>query len=166
MRKIGFTLTLVSLFILVACSTTNRAIKRNWRATEKTVQALCERNGNAFYATSTYSTFSFVWTYAGDSLEIYKLLKGKRQLKQVVPGVSLSLFSGKDIEDGMAELSDNSIMELDGDLVGFCVEMDGKRYEYTYPGNIDSLKQGQYESAFINRIVNDMNSYGIWQLKI
>lgn len=67
----------VVIFTLVSCSIMKNNIQKNNKFADKTISSFLEKNGNAFYITSTYSTASVVWTYNKNGIEINKLVKGK-----------------------------------------------------------------------------------------
>lgn len=65
------------MLFFVSCSTMKQNISKNNKSTNKLTSSLLDKNGNVFYLNSTYTTFSTVWTYSKDKLEIYKLAKSK-----------------------------------------------------------------------------------------
>jgi len=116
-------LVLLTLVILtfVSCSTMKQSITKNKKFTDNLVLSLLEENGNAFYLSSSYATFSTVWTYKGNSIEVYKLVKGKISNKMSYESVGFSNYeipNNKDLENETKECG----YELDGDIFGFRVK--------------------------------------------
>lgn len=54
----------VIVIFCTSCSTMKQRIKKNNKLTDKTISSLLVNRGNVFYLTSTYATFSTVWTYS------------------------------------------------------------------------------------------------------
>lgn len=148
----------LALFLLSSCATTHYSktahyFKKNYRETERWVHRLYKRNGNAFYITSTYSNFSYVWTYKEDEIEIRRLLEGKVQGRRTCKGNKLKQYDEKTLADAEKELEEKCPFELDGDYEGYIIQMNGKAYEYSSCSSVDCMRQNVYDSEFLNDIV-------------
>lgn len=158
----------VSMFFissfLMSCSTMQH-IKRNQTLTQKQVNYYHQKNGNVFYLSSTYATFSVVWTYYTDRIEIYILQKGKVIQKQVFPEKEWIKYAEVALEDIEEELYQRCPLELDGDNFGFRIVIDGKTYNEDYGVDVNCLKTGKYKSNFLNKITNDIKTYKMWEIK-
>lgn len=165
MKKSFLMVLLFTLCLLVSCSVTNYVIKKNRYLTNKEVELLFQKNGNAFYLSSTYSYFSFVWSYNEDSVEILRLRKGIIKQKQVFKEKENIQYAGFSLEDIETELYQKCALELDGDEFGYIIDYNGKRFKADFAVNINCLKQQKYNSVFLNKIINDINYYNIWDYK-
>jgi len=56
-------------------------------------------------------------------------------------------------------------MELDGDVFGVVLEIDHKKTSLSFPVDINCMKRGNYNSALLKMIVNDMESYHLWGIE-
>ena len=153
------------LSFLVSCSTMQYAIKRNQDLTAKQVDCFYQKNGNAFYLSSSYASFSVVWTYYEDRVEIYWLQKGKIERKQIINDNETIQYAEVSLEDIEKELYQRCAMELDGDMFGFMIEIDRKTHNADYAVDINCLKQGKYKSDFLNRITNDIKRHKMWEIE-
>lgn len=149
----------------MSCSTMQHNIKRNQTLTQKQVNYYHQKNGNAFYLSSTYASFSVVWTYYTDRIEIYKLQKGKVNQKQVFPEKEWIKYAEVALEDIEKELYQKCALELDGDNFGFRIVIDGKTYNTDYAVDINCLKTDKYKSEFLNKITNDIKTHKMWEIK-
>lgn len=159
---------IVLLFIisfLVSCSTVRYNIKRNKDLTVRQVNYFYKKNGNAFYLCSTYATFSVVWTYDEDNFQIYRLQEGRIRQKQIFKSKDIIQYAVVSLEDLEDELYRKCALELDGDSFGFKVEIDRKTYIADYAVNINCMKQGKYESNFLNKITNDIKIHKMWEVE-
>ena len=155
---------LAAMSLSVSCSTMH-SVKVNHNQTEKIVNALYHNNKNAFYMSSSYATFSTVWTYEKDIIVIYRLTKGRvreKQSFQRTGPIQLTELSYEDIEE---EIYQNCPMELDGDVFGVVLEIDHKKTFLSFPVDINCMKRGNYNSALLKMIVNDMESYHLWGIE-
>ena len=180
MRKSYTIIVLFFVFsFLVSCSTMQYAIKRNQDLTAQQVDDFYQKNGNAFYLSSTYANFSVVWTYDEDRVEIYWLQKGKIERKQIINDNETIQYAEVSLEDIEKELYQRCAMELDGDMFGFMIEIDRKdgdmfgfmieidrkTHNADYAVDINCLKQGKYKSDFLNRITNDIKRHKMWEIE-
>ncbi len=152
MRKICLGILVVLAFSFLSSCSTMHVFKKNHRSTERWVNRLYRRNGNAFYMTSTYSTGSYVWTYKGDKIEIRKLNFGKVVEKQILETKGIGPYDEKSLKEAKKELEENCFYELDGDGVGYIIRVNGDAYRDDYPSEIDCMKQNVYGSAILNDI--------------
>ncbi len=100
---------------------------------------------------STYATFSVVWTYDEDKIEIYRLQEGKISKKQIFKAKDIIPYMVVPLEDVEDELYGKCAMELDGDSFGFKVEIDHKTYIEDYAVDIKCMKLGKYKSCFLKK---------------
>jgi len=135
-------------------------IKKNTKFTQKQVNFLFKKNGNAFYLDSSYATFSIVWTYSKNGIEIYRLVNGKVFKKEIFPEKEWL----HDADIAVEEIYKNCSVVLDGDGFGFKINMDGNIHKESYTTNIDCMKQQTFESEFLNKIVNDIKNYKMWEI--
>ena len=117
---IEFLLVLVSI---ASCSVMQ--IKRTQDLTERLVKSLYQKNGNAFYLSSTHASFSTVWTHTEDMVIVYRLQKGKRKQMLSFMEKGIVQFAKIDPEDIEKELYQKCALELDGDVFGFIIDVDG-----------------------------------------
>ena len=165
MKKCGIKIALFSVFLLsISCSTMRYHINKNNKFTEKQMINLLQKNGNAFYLSSTYATFSTVWTYNINGIEIYRLAKGKVNQKETFSETELTHYAKVAFEDIEKELYQKCALELDGDGFGFKIDIDGKIHKGNYPVDINCLKKGTYKSDFLNKIVTDIKTYNMWEI--
>ena len=156
------------MLFLPSCSTLNHAIKKNYRKTERIAMSLFRENGNVFFVTSTYANLSVVWTYDEERVEIYRLREGKTRHKQVLRRKEALQFEGLSLEvfeEIEKEIYQKCALELDGDLLGFIIEVDGKANKETFAVDINCLKRGHYDSGLLDGIVNDINDNRMWDFK-
>jgi len=139
-------------------------INKNNKFTQKQISYLVLKNGNAFYLSSSDATFSTVWTYNASGIEIYRLAKGKVYKKETFPEKEFIQFDLQSFQDVGNELYKKCALVLDGDCFGFRIYVDGKMYLEDYPIDIDCLKKEIYESAFLNKIVNDIKTHNMWEI--
>ena len=72
-NSVGFLVAVAFVMsVLVSCSTMHY-VKVNDKQTARQVTSFYQKNGNAFYLSSTYSTVSTVWTYEENSIVICRL---------------------------------------------------------------------------------------------
>lgn len=154
-----------ALFFLESCSTMHFAIRRNNNLTSRQVSHLYKENGNAFYLSSTYSSFSVVWTYDEDRIEIYRIKKGRIKEKQVYCGKEMISFSGVDIKDIENAIYQNFALELDGDAFGFIIRIGSETCKENFAIDINSLKQRHEYPAFLERVINDIRVYKMWEIQ-
>ena len=151
---------------LASCSVMQK-IERNHKFTEKQLNKLYHKNGNAFGLNSCYATFSRVWTYCEGKIEIYGLYNGKIQWKETYKDNGIMQYADTSLSYRL--LSDDLYrqcpMALDGDDLHIMTVIDGKELDDRYPLNIKCLKQVRYESGFLNKIANDIVKYKIWEVK-
>jgi hypothetical protein len=163
MKKCDIKIALFSIFLLsISCSTMRYNINKNNRFTEKQIINLLQKNGNVFYLFSAYVSFSTVWTYNLKGIEIYRLAKGKVNQKETFSGKELIQYSAVAFENIEKELYQKCALELDGDMFGFRIDIDGKIHKEDYAVDINCLKKGTYKSDFLNNIVADIKIHNMW----
>lgn len=156
---IEFLLVLVSI---ASCSVMQ--IKKTQDLTERLVKSLYQKNGNAFYLSSTHASFSTVWTHTEDMVIVYRLQKGKRKQMLSFMEKGIVQFAKIDPEDIEKELYQKCALELDGDVFGFIIDVDGNMLSEDYAIDIQCMKQSQYESEFLGTIKKDIQEYKLWNI--
>lgn len=121
-----------------------------------------EKNGNVFYLNSTYATFSTVWTYNKDKIEIYKLANGKISLQQEYPTTSIDNINQISKEE-LFEL--DQCMELDGDGFGYRIKRGSEIEQQDLPIGIECFTKLKYKSKFLNKVVEDINTHKMWDVQ-
>ena len=163
MKKI-YSLTVLILIIasFASCSIMHN-IERNHDFTKKLLNKLYRKNGNAFYLNSCYFTSSRVWTYYEGRIDIYMLYNGKTGWRKTYEdgGIMQYVNSSLNLSN---DLYGRCPLTLDGDMFGYIIDIDNEIHEYSL--DIDCLKQGKYESGFLNKLVNDINKYKMWEWKV
>lgn len=152
----------VIVIFCTSCSTMKQSIQKNNKFTDKTISSLLEKNGNVFYLTSTYATFSTVWTYHKDKLEIYKLAYGKISLQQEYSTTSIDNINQISKEE-LFEL--DQCMELDGDGFGYRIKRGSEIEKQDLPIGIECFTKLKYKSEFLNKVVEDINTHKMWDVQ-
>lgn len=158
---IRIALTII-LTICISCSTMKHNIKRNNTQTDKIIETLLNENGNVFYLNSSYVTFSTVWTYSNDKLEIYKLANGKISSQQEYTTTSLGNINQISKEE-LSEL--DQCMELDGDGFGYRIKRGSKTEQQDLPIGIECFTKLKYKSNFLNKVVEDIKTHKMWDVR-
>ena len=140
-------------------------IKANRDLTAKQVNYFYQKNGNAFYLSSSSTNFSIIWTYYEGKVEIYRLQKGKISQRQIFREKEIIQYADISLEDIEKELYQKCALELDGDTFGIIIEIDHKTHNADYAVDINCLKQGKYKSDFFNKITNDIRNYKMWEVE-
>lgn len=139
-------------------------IQKNNKFTDKTISSLLEKNGNVFYLTSTYATFSTVWTYSKDKLEVYKLAKGKvyEQVNYPDSGIfDYQIPSFKELHSEFQECG----YELDGDSFGYRIKRGSEIEQQDLPIGIECFTKLKYKFEFLNKVVEDINTHKMWDVR-
>ena len=167
-KQIIVLLILTSLFLLSCVAMKSdmilNDIKKNTKFTKKQVSYLLRKNGNSFYLYSSYATFSVVWTYNKDGIEIYRLSKGRVFRKDIFPEKAWIQDAEISVEEMNKEIYKKCFVVLDGEVFGFSINIDGKIHEDSYATGIDCMKQQTYSSEFLNKIVNDIKTFKMWEI--
>ena len=158
---IRIALTIIVAFFM-SCSTMKHNIQNNSKFTDKTIFSLLEKNGNVFYLNSTYATFSTVWTYSKDKIEIYKLANGKISLQQEYSATSIDNINQISKEE-LFEL--DQCMELDGDGFGYRIKRGSEIEKQDLPIGIECFTKLKYKSEFLNKVVEDINTHKMWDVR-
>jgi hypothetical protein len=161
--KATIRITLAVIVILCTyCSTMKQNIHENNKFTDKITSSLLEKNGNVFYLTSTYATFSTVWTYHKDKLEIYKLANGKISLRKECSTTCIDNINQISKEE-LFEL--DQCMELDGDGFGYRIKRGSEMEQQDLPIGIECFTKLKYKSEFLNKVVEDINTHKMWDVQ-
>ena len=165
MKKCNLKIILFSVLLLsTSCSTMQYNINKNNRFTEKQINSLLQKNGNVFYLSSTYATFSTVWTYNTSEIEVYKLTKGKLSKKETFSKKEFIQPTIQSLQDIEKEFYQKCALELDGDSFGFRICIDDNIHKKDYAVDINCLKKEAYKSEFLNKIVNDIKTCNMWEI--
>ena len=164
MRKCVLVLLITMLFI-ESCSSMHFAVWRNKNLTSRQVSYLYKENGNAFYLSSSYASFSVVWTYDKDKIEIYRIKKGRIKEKQVIKRKEIMSFSEVDIKSIKNAIYDNCALELDGDVFGYIIRSGDETYNEDYAVDINCLKQKHEYPLLLETVIDDIRIYKMWEIK-
>ncbi|MEC5395408.1 hypothetical protein [Bergeyella sp. RCAD1439] len=151
----------VIVMFCISCSTMKYNIQKNNKQIDKIISSLLEKNGNVFYLTSTYATFSTVWTYHKGRLEIYKLVNGKIILQQEYFTTSIDNINQISKEE-LFEL--DQCIELDGDGFGYRIKKGSGIEQQDLPIGIECFIKLKYKSEFLNKVIKDINTYKMWDV--
>jgi hypothetical protein len=165
MKNILIILIVSFVTIFTSCSTMKQSIVKNKRLTEKKATFLLNSNGNVFYLYSTYSTFSTVWSYRNDTIEIYRLAKGKLINKEEYKNAGITSFKKPSIKDLDSDINKCGIV-LDGDIFGFEFNKNTPPNLYNQiTTDLECFKTQKYQSQFLNKLVEDVNTYKLWDVQ-
>lgn len=145
----------------MGCSTMERSIRKNSKFTDQIISSLLEKNGNVFYLNSTYVTFSTVWTYGKNKLNVYKLANGKISLQQEYATTGIDNINQISREE-LFEL--NQCMELDGDGFGYRIKRGSETEKQDLPIGIECFTKLKYKSEFLNKVIEDINTHKMWDV--
>jgi uncharacterized protein YihD (DUF1040 family) len=135
-------------------------MNRNNNFTDDFFNKLSSENGNAFYIKSSYSTFSTVWSYQTGKIEIYNISNGKIQKEEKLDAEN---FIKKIPKKRVFEL--DKCMELDGDIMGYKVDLNNKLYKEDFPIGMNCFLNEKYESEFFNMLVRDVDKFNLYNIK-
>ena len=161
--KLLLLLPVVILFF-ATCSTMMQNISKNDKSTDRLTSSLLDKNGNVFYLISTYSTISTVWTYRKSSIDIYKLVNGKISRQSTFPDIGFSQYEIPNLKELDIEIKECGY-ELDGDVFGFRIKRVSEIEQQDLPINIKCFTKLKYKSAFLNKVVGDINIYKMWDVR-
>jgi len=153
-------LIIIAIVLFTSCSTMRNGIKKNDTLTDKTIESLFSDNGNVFYIRSSYSTFSTVWAYKSDKIEVYNLANGKIAEKSSHDATN---YINKVPKERVFEV--DNCMELDGDIIGYKVSFDGNKYQEDFPVSMKCFLDQKYKAQFLNTLVKDVKMYKLWSVK-
>jgi hypothetical protein len=156
-------LAVIAVFC-TSCSTMKQSIQKNNKFTDKTISSLLEKNGNVFYLNSTYIISSTVWTYNKGNIEIYKLSKGKVIEHLTFPDKGVSNYKIPVFEELQLEIKECGY-ELDGDGFGYRIKRGSEIHKQDLPIDIKCFTKLKYKSEFSNKIVEDINTYKMWDVR-
>ncbi len=128
---------------------------------ERQAEYFYKKYGNSFAISSTYSVGSIIWTYYKDTIEIHTLAGCQTVQKQLLVANSLPPFTDSEYQQINEDIYQKCLWTLDGDGFDFMIHHNNKKYNGSYPIEIQSLINNKYHSHFLNRIVNDMITYNI-----
>ena len=154
----------VIVMFFSSCSTMKQNIQKNIKFTDKLISSLLEKNGNVFYLSSTYVMSSTVWTYANGKIAIYRLSKGKVIEQRMFFDNGFSDYNIPVIEDLDLEFEECGY-ELDGDGFGYRIKSGSEIEKQDLAIGISCFTKMRYRSAFLNKVVNDINTHGMWDFQ-
>lgn len=164
MKKILKLILLGLVLFSMSCSTVKQNITKNNRSMDKLISSLLDKNGNAFYLTSSYANFSTVWSYGEHDIEVYRLASGKPFEHQTFPDTGFSKYEIPTRKELDIEIQDCGY-ELDGDGFGFRLKGGSEIKQQDLPISIECFTKLKYESEFLNKIVEDINNYKMWDVR-
>jgi len=158
-------ITLVVIVTLcISCSTMKHNIQKNNTQTDRIIESLLDKNGNVFYLNSTYVISSTVWTYKEGHIEVYRLTKGKRVEQSTFPEKGLSNYEIPTFKELDIEIKECGY-ELDGDGFGFRIKTGLEIERQDLPISIECFTKLKYKSEFLNKVVEDINTYKMWNVR-
>lgn len=139
-------------------------IGKNNKFTDKTISSFFKKNGNVFYLNSTYIMSSTVWTYSNGNIDIYKLSKGKviEHLKFIDKGIANYVVP---VDSELHWEFKECGYELDGDGFGYQIKKSSGIEQQDLPIDIKCFTKLKFKSAFLNKIVEDINTYKMWDVR-
>lgn len=151
----------------ISCTSMYR-IKRGDRLTNKMMNSLSEKNGNAFCFTSQYVNGSVVWTYYNGKIKVYDIKRGRidssREYSSSCPHINQ--MSGNEGIEILPCIGMNGAYKYVGSYKIACLTYRMKRGDEvvtnTFPLVVDSFTEHKFESEFLNKIAEDINKYDIW----
>lgn len=153
-----------AMLFFVSCSTMKQNISKNNKYTDKLISSLLDRNGNVFYLTSTYATFSTVWTYEKGNIEIYRLANGRTTEQQTITDKGLSMYEIPTLKELEIETKECGY-ELDGDGFGYKIKRGSEIVQQDLPIGIECFTKLKYKSEFLNKVVEDINTHKMWDVR-
>ena len=164
MKRLLFVL-LVLLFTLNACSVAyHSCIRLNNRLTSRTLDKCYRNNKNAFSLSSTYADFSVVWSYGAANIEVYRIKKGRVTTKNKYYDNDIKNIPGCTLNNIEQIVYDECTPILDGDVMTFVFDRDGKMQKIVLPVEINCFKQACFQSSFLNEVVKDIKKYELWEI--
>ncbi|MGM9769450.1 MAG: hypothetical protein ACI3Y6_01875 [Candidatus Cryptobacteroides sp.] len=155
---------LIFVLALIQSCSTMYYVQKNHSQTASQVRHLYKKNGNAFYLSSTYATFSTVWTYNEDKIVIYRIINGKITEKQVFNRSEIMSFSKLDNKEIENAIYTNCASELDGDDFGYIIRCGDEIYQKSYGVCICCLKQRHEYPAVLESVIDDIRNYKMWDI--
>jgi len=148
---------IITILLFSSCSTMQNSIKKNNKFTNQMIESLFSDNKNVFYIKSSYSTFSKVWSYQNNKIEIYNLVKGKVDSKSLYEANNyLNQVPKKEIFEV------DKCMQLDGEIVGYKISLDNIKYSEDLPVDMKCFLNQDYETEFLNILVKDIKKHKLW----
>jgi len=140
-------------------------IRKNHNFTQKTVSSLLEKNGNVFWIVADYATFSTVWTYHEDNIIIYRLAKGKVRERKVFPNNGISNYPISSSKKIGLDIRRNCPLILGGSSFAFQIKRGSKIEDFGWGVEIECLTSNTFQSDFLNKIVEDIKLYEMWDVR-
>lgn len=159
--------TLFCSFLMISfisCSIMH-GIRKNHNFTQKTVSTLLEKNGNVFWIVADYATFSTVWTYNEDNIMIYRLAKGKVRERKVHPNNGISNYPIPTSKELGLDIGNYCPFVLGGSSFAFQIERGSEIEDFGLGVEIECLTSNTFNSDFLNKIVEDIKVYEMWDVR-
>jgi hypothetical protein len=163
MKHHFFTLLLLTIFS--SCTTSNKFITKNSKLSDKLIREIYTNNKNVFFLRSSNATFSTIWSYVNNEIVIYKLANGKLISKKTHV-VSNDKLAHDDLSNFNEINLDSVICDylLDGDLFGFILKDNDNIVDKSFPIEIECLKKAELKSSSMNKIINDIKLFKLWEV--
>lgn len=123
---------------------------------------LFSKEWERFYLSSTYASFSVVWTYYEGKMVICNIQKGKVIRIRVFQEEEWLSNLELDLNNIENELFQKNALELDGDCLSLKIQIDGKPLSEIWYVDIECFKASDYESVLLSKIRNDIIKYKMW----
>lgn len=147
-------------FCLFSCNThMSRIIKNNDR-TKSMVVRIFNLQHNVYYIASTYSNYSTIWYYQGNTIVIIKLRNG-RVIEKRSHLVLSHIFQEKDYYDALLEM-ECQLITLDGDCLGGNIKINGAPQQFVFYINIPDFVSKKFNSIVLQRLASDIKHYDLW----
>lgn len=149
--------------ISISCSTMQNIIQKNKKITDKTIASVFKKNDNVFYLTSTHASFSAIWSYKDEKIEIYKIANAKIYDKVVYNSDEIFEYQIPPFNELNSEFNECGY-EIDGDVFGYSIKRVSEIENQDLPISIICFTKLNYKSEFLNKVINDINTYNIWDV--
>lgn len=145
-------------------SLSSSKIKKTHKFAELLSKKLLKRNGNAFYATSSYANVAYLWTYNEDKIYVYHLHVNKIQevLFHTISWDYNKVWENMDPLQISNELIDSCGITLDGDYIKYQIKGSGGISSDFLIAQIDRIKRTKFVNPFLVHLSHDLNAYNIW----
>lgn len=164
MKRLLFVIFVLA-FTLNACSVGYHSrIRLNNRLTSLTLDKCYRNNKNAFSLSSTYADFSVVWSYGAANIEVYRIKKGRVTTKNKYFDNDIKNIPGCTLNNIEQIVYDECTPILDGDVMTFVFDRDGKKQKIVLPVEINCFKQACFQSSFLNEVLKDIKKYELWEI--
>lgn len=170
--KILIKIMYVMIFAVIASTsvscTSMYYMKKNSRLTDKMKTSLFEKNGNAFCLHSKELIGSVVWTYDNDNgkINIYEIHRGRlrHSIKYDSSVLDPNKISGNESVEILPCIGcDDPEYSIMVGVLNYWVKRGTEVEVNAFPLVINRFTERKYESEFLNKIAEDIETYGIWK---